>query len=204
MKIIMSLPRLNLSKVLIAVLVLLDLFMCFLLVKKQKEYKQAIYSHRENATLYLHAFNMSIESCATIGTLEFKAELDTLGILDQVKDVIGVGLFLPPHPCDACLDRELEMISHYQQDSDHNIIIVAPSVRKRDLQAFFGIKSQIKILTYNIEKMHYPPLKNQEGLVYFISLKDSIEDVFVTSKYSEEGSLLYLSKYLPQENSHKH
>lgn len=195
----MLLPRLNLSKVVIIGLIVLDVVLCFLLVTRHKRYQQSVYSHREEATLYMHAFDKSLESSAVIGTLELAAELDSLGVLEQVKKIKGIGLFLPQHPCEACMDREFDVIQDFQKHSGLDVIIVAPDMRKRDLKAYFGTNPHITIIGYDLSKSVYPPLREEEGLVYFISAKEDIEDVFITSKYSEDASSLYLSKYLPPQ-----
>ncbi len=191
----MSLPKLNLNKIIILCLLALNFFLCFMLIKTHRENRQIIHSYRADAIMYLDALTSSMQSQATIGTLALSTELDGLGIFDEIKNRRSIGLFIPPHPCDACLDRELDMIFHYQQENDDVIVIVAPQFRKRDLQARLGANPKRIIIPYDIECISYAPIKELESLIYFVSGNGSIDDIFITNKNIENVSSYYLQKY---------
>ena len=194
----MLLQKLNLNKILIVILIAIDIFLCFLLIRQHREYERKIYDIQAEKIFYADALKGMAEFHANIGTLELAAELDSLGLIDEVRKKNAIGLFIPPHPCESCMEKELDLLFHFYQESGHNILLISSSHRNRDLQALFGLNAEkIVILSYEIERMKYLPLKQYDGLVYFIIDKGSIEDVFVANKNVVDASAQYLQKYAP-------
>lgn len=116
------------------------------------------------------------------------AGLSELSNLQSQKLVV----FIPPYPCDVCLDHEIENLRSRINSEGEEVMIVAPNFRIRDLKINFENNLGIKFAAYDLENVRDEVLFNLDAILYFAASGGVIYDLFVTNGSYPNYSKFYL------------
>ncbi len=161
---------------------------CLSFLTTRKTYRQVIENYKKDAIYYYDELYRNTLSYASIGSINLGEELSRLIDLNLIYGK-KLCLFIPPNVCDACLIKELDSLSQFSGDS--NILVIAPSYKKRMVIAALGSRQMASVVDYQSDSLNLPQLHLLENMIYFIYYEGKVDDVFIVSRVLQEEAAEY-------------
>lgn len=180
----------------VAVLLLLDLFLCLVLARQRTITRNLLGMYRTDTLVLNRAFESACLCSATVGTLEIANEIKGLGLSEIMRENNAVCILIPPYPCAACLSRLFDIIDKVSTSHKLKLIVLSPSYREKDTKAVFCQNSEVSIYPYNVEKLASQTIKKNDTSVLFFVNKGRIENVFITNKIFSQASEVYFKNII--------
>lgn len=99
--------------------------------------------------------------------------------MENVQNYQSLLVLVPPHPCDVCLDNEVENINKLCKEKGCNITLITPEFRIRNLRIKLNNNPAIKFIKYDIDAVNGQEIAGLDAVIYFRVATDSFYDVFI-------------------------
>lgn len=187
----MSSPKLNLSKIAIALLLVLNIALClFSLHKKDRDEDTNAFVYRHHLKeIEMWYSNTNIEA---LGNLVFD-----LATENSMSDSDLIFIVYPLSPCGECINEECEKIKNSCKDSQKPIIMAVPEYAQRNTAAKLSECQNISIITYNPEAVKGDKMMSSfSGLIYITVSKKQIISVYLSDIYAPEATEHFLKHHI--------
>lgn len=182
----------NYILLILAVLIISDLTLGILFIKKSKqdvmlskEYEKI----EQDRTTCLHSLQKVYNNLIRLNNNSITDFLYLSGysLVNNDNSTNQLFFIIPPSPCDACLDRELEYVKIFLKHSDNSVIIITPEYRRREIAIRLESGKNITFWYYNPEQYSF----SLDVLIYFKQTNGIITDIFTPEKDHPEYSRDY-------------
>lgn len=188
--------------IVILLLVGLNIAMGILLFRRNSQLNHfAVEMNKQNEDIIVLRHNL--EKCYTsfvkANNKSIKLFLNLAGIGAEIESPLNnQSLFalIPPHPCDVCLDNEIEHINKRCKESNCSIVVITPEFRVRDLRIKFNNNPAIKFIKYDIDMVNGEEIADLDAVIYFRNAAEIVYDVFVPNSSHKQYSQAYISNFL--------
>lgn len=183
----MSSRKLFLSSI-VTLLFVIDIVFGVLLLKMTDVKKES------NNDYYKYCLIEYCDLAASAKSQEIEVFIDSLNCNDYLDIYASLGIIIPPNPCNACLNIQSEILTERFRRDKVYINILSPIDRLRDIKAKFNGLHNVKYIPYQPNGATFP-IQNFDGIIYCSILRGHIYDVYLSSKWSQNSSELFLSSF---------
>lgn len=129
---------------------------------------------------------------ASIGRSDIINLFDSIDF--QMDSVPNFAIFVPPYPCDACLDEQISIVQ--KRINNNMMILVAPDYRERDLRVQFS-DYPMQVIGYDPKLIPEDnPAYCFDGIIICTFIDGIISDSFLTNKVFPNLSELIFDRLL--------
>lgn len=180
----MLLEKSHFYKIAIILLLIIDLFFCFYCMTKATK-------DADNYDMFKDSLYDYCLASASIDPISIKEMIDRNISINLEGEVSTVGVLVPPHPCGACVNKELDILISNPLMSD-GCIILTPSNLYRDIRAKVN-NNNVIIEQYDTDEESNPSIEMITGVLYFLYSDGSLSDYYISNEWVPEATMHFLS-----------
>lgn len=182
----MSSEKSRLIRLAFIALLVINVALCVFVIRTAR-YKASGYNFYQG---YLYDYCMKSSS---VDILEIRRALEQHLNSEYDNQPSMICLFIPPHPCGACVDKELNIFLKDDNLANQKRIIFTPNNRYRDIRT--KIKGDESIIVYDTEDDMDSFLNSINGVLYIHMTYGSIDDVFLSNEWVSDASINYIKRH---------
>ena len=138
-----------------------------------------------------HFFRSYIDNSAILGSKVIESFLVSHGL--QLSSDEMLCLLIPPYPCGACLDSQFLTVAPYLKSRSAAMTLLIPAEWEKDVRVKCNDLSNVDIQVYKVLQEEGDLFSSFESPVFFSSAYGSVRDIFISSAWNNEASILFLN-----------